>query len=80
MPLYYYHLRSRGLLFEDPEGTELPDEKAARQEALLAARELLRISDTSVRDWLGRSFEIVDQDGRLVVAVPFAEAIDTVVP
>ena len=76
MPRYFFHLRDRGEAFEDLEGTELGDDEAARTEALLTARELLRIGSLSVREWLGRSYEIVDESGRRVAVVPFPDAID----
>jgi hypothetical protein len=76
MPQYFFHLRDHGEVLEDLEGTELEDDQAARTEALLTARELLRIGQLSVRDWLGRSYEVMDSSGRLVAVVPFPEAID----
>ena len=78
MPRYFFHLLDHGTVQEDPEGTELADDTTAHTEALLAARDLLRIGDLSVRDWLGRSYEVVDGSGRLVAVVPFPEAIDVV--
>lgn len=77
MPRYFFHLRDQGGLHLDPEGADLPDDEAAQAEALLNARELLRVSGVSVRSWLGRSYEINTEDGQLVRAVPFTEAIDT---
>jgi hypothetical protein len=79
MPRYFFHLRDHGTVHEDPEGTELSDDEAARAEALMTARDLLRIGQLSVRDWLARSYEIVDESGRLVAVVSFPEAIDVVV-
>jgi hypothetical protein len=76
MPRYFFHLRDHGEVFEDLEGTELDDDQAARTEALLTARELLRIGQLSVREWLGRSYEVLDESGRIVAVVPFPEAID----
>jgi hypothetical protein len=76
MPRYFFHLRDHGEVFEDLEGTELDDDEAARTEALLTARELLRIGQLSVREWLGRSYEIVDETGRPVAIIPFPDAID----
>jgi hypothetical protein len=53
MPRYFFHLRDHGTLQEDPEGTDLADDEAARTEALQSARGLLKIGGLSVRDWLG---------------------------
>jgi Domain of unknown function (DUF6894) len=41
MPHYYLHIRDGTELVEDPDGTDLPDLEAARQEALEGAREML---------------------------------------
>ena len=78
MPRYFFHLLDHGEVVEDLEGTELDDDEAARAEALLTARELLRIGQLSVREWLGRSYDIVDESGRSVAIIPFPDAIDVV--
>jgi hypothetical protein len=41
MARFYFHLQEADELYIDPEGTEIPDVDAARQEALLAARDIL---------------------------------------
>jgi len=41
MGRFYFHLQNGDQLLQDPEGTDLPDVDAARQEAILAAREIL---------------------------------------
>lgn len=51
MPLYYFNLRTGGEIIPDPEGTELPDEAAAREHADLVARELLRNREHKTRFW-----------------------------
>jgi hypothetical protein len=79
MTCYYFHLHDHGRLFEDVEGDDLPDDNAAREYALLNARDALCTRSISVREWLGLSYEVKDDTGRLVGVVPFAEAIDTVV-
>ena len=37
MPMFYLHIRDGDGLFEDPDGSDLPDLGAARAEAALAA-------------------------------------------
>lgn len=80
MPRYYFHLRDHGTLFEDPEGDDFADDAMVREEALMIARETLRVRSLSVRRWLGLSYEITDETGRLAAAVPFSDAIDTEMP
>jgi hypothetical protein len=76
MPRYYFNVRDHGAIVEDTEGEELADEGVVRQLALLNARDILRVHPISVRDWLGLSYEILDEAGQHVVSVPFSEAVD----
>jgi hypothetical protein len=41
MPRFFINVRSGNMLVEDPEGYNLPDLEAAREEALAAAREIM---------------------------------------
>lgn len=74
MPRFYFHIRN-GDAFEDqdPDGEILPGLQAARAEALQIARDFWE-------DWahaeIGMAVEVVDEDGRTVLTVPFAEAVD----
>jgi len=82
MPRYYFNLRHRpgpeGLAV-DPEGEELPDLDAARERALEAARDMIaRTRSHLVRDWFVCSFEIEDEDARLLLTVPFSETVPDV--
>lgn len=51
MPRFHFHLRARGKIHHDPDGTELPDVAAARAHAAAVADELMRYSDDSTRQW-----------------------------
>ncbi|KAA0121631.1 hypothetical protein CIW48_22820 [Methylobacterium sp. P1-11] len=77
MPLYFLNLRyGRDKVAVDPEGDELPDLDAARAHALEAARDLIaRTRSYSVRDWFTCTFEIVNEGGRLLLAVPFSDTV-----
>jgi hypothetical protein len=75
VPRYYMNLRYRGRLFRDEEGDDLP-EHALRQHALTTARDLLHARMDSIRSWFECSFEVTDEEGRLVLTVPFAEAVE----
>ena len=79
MPRYYLNLRYGQALDKlaiDPEGDELPDDEAARQHALQAARDLVAGSRSfAVRDWFVCSFEVEDEDARHVMTVPFSDIV-----
>ncbi len=78
MPRYFLHVREAGDLVEDPDGTEFPDEAAVRKEAVEAAREIMAEHIRKGLDVSGWSFEVVDEDGRPVMSVPFSEAVQRV--
>lgn len=75
MQRFFLHVRIDGALCEDLDGQLFPSLEAARTEAVLAAREIMS-------DWIrcgtplcdGR-IEIVDDAGRLLLSLSFAEAI-----
>jgi hypothetical protein len=77
MPRYFLNLLEDGKLYEDPDGDEWADDQAARDQALLNARAILKDRPISVSGWLRLVYEIRDESGRLVDRVPFAAAIDT---
>jgi hypothetical protein len=64
MGRFYFHLKDAGKLLEDPEATDLPDLAAARQEAILAARDLLSNAIRSGRAKVPEAFVIADEAGR----------------
>jgi hypothetical protein len=76
MPHFFLHIRDRDGLTADPEGTELPDLEAAQTDALAAARKIL--AEPIAKD--GKTgdprFEIIDEAGRLLLTVPFRDAIE----
>ena len=76
MPRYFFNLLENGALYEDSEGDEWEDDGAARREALLNARSILKDRPISVNAWLRLSYEIRDADGRLVELIPFSAAMD----
>jgi len=79
MPRYFFNIRHRpgpAGLAEDPEGDELADVNAAREHALSVARKMIaRERLTLIRDWMVCSFEIVDEEGRPVLTVPFSDTV-----
>jgi hypothetical protein len=51
MPRFHFHLRARGTIDRDIDGTELPDLAAARSYASVVTEELMRNSGGSTRHW-----------------------------
>jgi hypothetical protein len=75
MPRYFFYLRDHSEVLEDLEGmnwttTRLQKPRRSRPP------EALRINQLSVREWLGRSYDIADETGRLVAVNAFPDAID----
>lgn len=68
---YYFHVRDGDRLLEDPDGSDLPNLDAAREEALAGARHLLseKLQRGEVID--GQRFEITDESGEVLEIVPF---------
>jgi hypothetical protein len=66
MTLYHFAVHN-GHLHEDPEGTELPDDGAARKEALLIIRDRKKNKEAM---WIGWTMEVMDGD-REVWQIPF---------
>ena len=75
MTKYFFHKRDGSELVEDEEGTDLPDLEAARNEAILAAREMMAemVLEGKVVD--GQQFEITSEDGSIADIVTFKSAI-----
>lgn len=75
MPRYYFHYRIGGVLEEDPDGSELPDENSAMEEARAGARELLarKVLADEVVD--GDVFEITTSDGKVVRTLPLRSVL-----
>jgi hypothetical protein len=51
MPRFHFHLRARGQIHRDLDGTELPDVAAARAHATGVAEELMRHAAAGTRHW-----------------------------
>jgi hypothetical protein len=69
MPLYHFTaLDDRR--YDDPDGTELPDDGAARKWALQVIRDLTRNNETA---WKGWTIEVTE-GGRQVWQIPFIGA------
>ena len=72
MPRYFFDILANGERIDDPEGMELPDLKAARAEAIQAARDLM---DDPIIANGPVEFEISDETGAVLLKLPFSEAL-----
>jgi hypothetical protein len=77
MPRYHFHIRDGDCLIRDAEGSELPSMAAARADAVASARflhaEKVKVKAGEIIDQ--RCFEIADELGRVLVVLPFEDAI-----
>jgi hypothetical protein len=73
---YYFHLRVGPKLSPDEVGLDLPDLENAYLEAFQAAQEMWGELLSERSDPLIRSFEIADEQGQLLLTLPFAEVLD----
>jgi hypothetical protein len=78
MPRFHMHIRHVGELLEDEEGQEFPSLVEARTEAVMAARDLMAAAVAAGKRPKPKHsrFEIADESGRVVLIMPFEEAVD----
>jgi hypothetical protein len=74
MPPFYFNIITTDKVIEDPEGTNLADIQAARTEAIEDARLLMSQAILLGHDVSGRSIQIIDEQGDVVLLLPFSEA------
>ena len=76
MPRFFFNIRRHSNLDLDPEGSELPDLNAARQEALVSLRQL--VADL-VRGAAAHveQIEITDADGKVLAVVWWTDAMQS---
>jgi hypothetical protein len=76
LPRYFLHKRAGARLTADPEGEDFPDLQASRLAALASAREFISRSVLNgERLGLDRQFEIADANGKVLLIVPFRDAV-----
>ena len=75
MPRYYFNVYD-DVIANDIEGVELPNEAAARLQALLGARDL--IAEQVRHGYFMRShwIDVVDDQGAVLFAITFGDAVD----
>ena len=75
MPRFYFHQQLQDGFLEDPDGSDLPDLEAVRREALAGARDLWASAIRNDCDLLGDSFVIADENGAILLTIPFSDAL-----
>ncbi len=80
MPRYCFHVRESDNFVGGPEGTECADDEHARVEAAVGVRDIMVEYIRKGLDVSGWVYEIVDEQGRPVMTVPFSEAVQRATP
>lgn len=75
MPLFYFNLWDSKAFVADPQGIELPNLDAVREEAIKSALEVLTDGQAKGEDRTGWTFEVKDAQDHTVLQLPFARAI-----
>ena len=75
MPRFYFNIITGGGPLIDFEGTELADLEHARAEAIADARALMSTAMIDGYTIFGRSIEIRDEAGDLLLVLPFTDAV-----
>ena len=75
MARFYFHIRKHDHIEPDPEGCDLPDLAAGRNEALQSAREILSSVIREPDPHLFDCYVIADEDGRELATVSLKEAL-----
>jgi hypothetical protein len=75
MPRYFFHHVTKAGPVRDFEGTDLPHLEHARAEAILDARSLMSDAIREGRDISSRSIQITDEQGNVLLVVPFVDTV-----
>jgi hypothetical protein len=75
MPRFYFHFDDGSCRKPDAEGMILPDAEAAWYQGVRSALEVIQAQFDSGAVASGQRFEIEDEDGQPVWAVPFEEVV-----
>lgn len=76
MARYFFHLHECGKVIPDEEGRELPSSHNLREAAVAEARFVMSAEVQAGRLCLSCRIEVTDEDEKLLVAVPFREALE----
>jgi hypothetical protein len=75
MPRYYFHICNGQSFAEDEEGCEFPNDDAARQSAIVSARDIMTGDLRNGELDLTSFIEVEDEQKRLLFTLTFAEAV-----
>ncbi|KEQ04761.1 DUF6894 family protein [Pseudorhizobium pelagicum] len=75
MPYFYFHLRRDERVDHDLEGAEFPSIALARQEAMMAAREIMAERLVKGEPLDADVFQIADADGAVLEEVSFESVL-----
>ncbi len=76
MPRFFFDYRDdRGHLERDDDGITFPSLEAAYRDALQAAKEMQADACCEGPNSAAQSFEIRDESGRMLLVLPFAQAL-----
>jgi Domain of unknown function (DUF6894) len=73
MPRYYFHLTDGTETLSNQKSIDLAGNAAAREEALVLARDLKRGRVMPGRSWAGWLVKVTDQHGHPIESVPIAD-------
>lgn len=74
MSRYFFNFTDGERVYPDPDGTELPDVAAARAEAIMNARALLRRRFGPTHSLVGWRVCVIDETGRERLSIPLTQA------
>lgn len=72
---YYFHLHECGTIIPDEDGVEIEDPADIREHALREARGVMAAEVVQGTLCLGCCLEIYDENKRLVLTLPFKDAV-----
>jgi hypothetical protein len=75
MKRYFFHLYECGTQVVDEEGVELPDHASVHDRAMRAAREIMASELMNGQLCLSCRIEVLDEEQRPVLILPFKEAV-----
>ena len=76
MPRYHFHLHDRTGSTQDVEGRELADLSRARERAIREARAMICEDVRQGRIDLSGRIEVTGDDGKMVLIIPFSDAVE----
>lgn len=76
MARYFFHLHECGTFIFDEEGQELPTRFSLREVAVREARSVMASEVQAGRLCLSCRIEVLDEDQKLMLVLPFAEALE----